>query len=106
GQTSSVVNSWANHHKSSDNPICLVDLSVSVAITSRQMTQSIQPETLLSAEVASGSASTPSLKFGKSDRFIKELRRRVDAYFRETGLRQRDCPNMYLKTAIIMTWLI
>jgi linoleoyl-CoA desaturase len=68
------------------------------------MTQSIQPEVVLS-DPASGSHAAP-VKFGKSDRFIKELRRRIDAHFRETGHRQRDCPAMYLKTAIIMTWLI
>lgn len=43
------------------------------------------------------------LKFGKNNGFQEELRRRVDEYFRSSGRRQRDCPQMYLKTAIIVT---
>jgi linoleoyl-CoA desaturase len=31
-----------------------------------------------------------------------ELRRRVDEYFRATGRRQRDCWQMYVKTAILV----
>lgn len=46
------------------------------------------------------------LKFNGSDRFIRELRRRVDAYFERTGRRPRDCPQMYLKTATILAWFI
>jgi linoleoyl-CoA desaturase len=42
------------------------------------------------------------LKFGKNDGFQVELRRRVDEYFRTSGRRPRDCPQMYLKTAIIL----
>jgi linoleoyl-CoA desaturase len=45
------------------------------------------------------------LKFGASDGFHRELRRRVDQYFRSSGRRQRDCPRMYLKTALIFGWL-
>jgi linoleoyl-CoA desaturase len=52
----------------------------------------------------SPSAPARKLKFTGSDRFIRELRRRVDVYFEETGLRPRDCPQMYLKTAIVLTW--
>lgn len=51
-----------------------------------------------------GSHRRPPLKFNRSDRFIKELRRRVDAYFHETGRRPRDCPEMYFKTATILLW--
>jgi linoleoyl-CoA desaturase len=40
--------------------------------------------------------------FGRDNSFQLELRRRVDEYFRRTGRRQRDCPQMYLKTAIIL----
>src|SRR5205085_12453976 len=47
-----------------------------------------------------------SLKFSGSDRFIRELRRRVDAYFEQTGRARRDCPEMYFKTATIMTWFL
>ena len=42
------------------------------------------------------------LTFGRDNRFQAELRRRVEEYFRFTGRRQRDCPQMYLKTAIIL----
>src|ERR1700687_1801757 len=45
------------------------------------------------------------LKFDKDDRFQVELRRRVDEFWRSTGRRQRDCPQMYLKTAILLTSL-
>ena len=43
-----------------------------------------------------------SLKFGTDNAFQLELRRRVDAYFRTTGRRQRDCWQMYLKTGILI----
>jgi len=46
------------------------------------------------------------LKFAAGDGFLSELRERVDRYFQATGLRQRDCPKMYLKTAIILTWFV
>lgn len=42
------------------------------------------------------------LKFGTNMGFQVEMRRRVDEYFRSTGRRQRDCWQMYLKTAIIL----
>ena len=45
-----------------------------------------------------------TLKFNSSDRFLRELRRRVDAYFEKTGRRRRDCPQMYFKTASILAW--
>src|SRR6476620_10766270 len=47
---------------------------------------------------------SPHLKFSCSDRFIRELRKRVDAYFERTGRRRRDCPSMYFKTATILAW--
>jgi len=43
------------------------------------------------------------LTFGRDNSFQTELRRRVVEYFNDTGRRQRDCPEMYLKTAIILT---
>jgi linoleoyl-CoA desaturase len=43
------------------------------------------------------------LTFGKHPEFQAALRQRVDDYFRTTGMRQRDCPQMYLKTAILLT---
>ncbi len=43
-----------------------------------------------------------SLKFGNDNAFQLELRRRVDEHFRTTGRRQRDCWQMYMKTAILV----
>src|ERR1043166_506428 len=51
------------------------------------------------------SAAPGRLKFGVSDGFHHELRQRVDRYFSNTGRTPRDCPQMYLKTAIILGWL-
>jgi linoleoyl-CoA desaturase len=48
--------------------------------------------------------SVDELKFEAGDGFLQELRRRVDQYFQNTGLRQRDCPQMYLKGALIFGW--
>jgi linoleoyl-CoA desaturase len=42
------------------------------------------------------------LKFGNDSAFQIELRRRVEEYFRITGRRQRDCWQMYVKTAILL----
>jgi linoleoyl-CoA desaturase len=42
------------------------------------------------------------IKFGKADDFQAELKRRVDVYFQDSGRRQRDCPQLYLKTGIIL----
>ena len=45
-------------------------------------------------------------KFPKDEAgFSSELRRRTDAYFVETGKSERDCWQMYLKTAVILAWL-
>ena len=46
------------------------------------------------------------LKFNGSDRFVRELKRRVDAYFEQTGRPRRDCPQMYFKTATILAWFV
>ena len=43
------------------------------------------------------------LTFRRDNAFHKELRRRVDDYFRSSDRRPRDCPAMYLKTAIILS---
>jgi len=45
------------------------------------------------------------LKFGPGDEFHQELRRRIDQYFTRTGLKRRDCPQMYSKTAFVLGWL-
>ncbi len=43
-----------------------------------------------------------SLRFGHDTAFQLELRRRVENYFRTTGRRQRDCWQMYVKTAFLV----
>ena len=43
-----------------------------------------------------------SLTFSPEHAFQCELRRRVDEHFRTTGRRQRDCWQMYVKTAILV----
>jgi linoleoyl-CoA desaturase len=45
---------------------------------------------------------SPRPKYGADNVFHNELRRRVDAYFATTGQSQRDCWQMYLKTAILL----
>ncbi len=59
--------------------------------------------TLPDSEVRS-SPPRDELKFAASDGFHQELRRRVEAHFQTTGQAQRDCPQLYLKTALILTW--
>jgi len=44
------------------------------------------------------------LKFGSDDAFYRELRSRIDDYFNRTGRNRRDCPRMYLKTAVVLVW--
>jgi linoleoyl-CoA desaturase len=43
-----------------------------------------------------------TLKFAGNKDFHEELRRRVEEHFRSTGRRERDCWQMYLKTAILL----
>ncbi len=42
------------------------------------------------------------LKFHGRSGFQAELRRRVDEYFEKQNAKPRDCPQMYLKTAVLM----
>jgi linoleoyl-CoA desaturase len=42
--------------------------------------------------------------FPSADGFQAAIKRRIDDYFRQTGRRRRDCPEMYRKMAIILTW--
>lgn len=42
------------------------------------------------------------LQFSGDRAFQRELRRRVDEFFRRSGQQQRDCPRMYLKIALIL----
>jgi linoleoyl-CoA desaturase len=48
------------------------------------------------------SATDRRLIFSSQSDFHVEIRRRVDAFFRSTGRRARDCPQMYVKTAILV----
>src|SRR5438128_2282318 len=52
---------------------------------------------------SSSAEALPGVKFAGETGFLHEVRRRVDDYFRKSGRRQRDCQQMYLKTAIILT---
>lgn len=51
-------------------------------------------------------AAPGTLKFAPGDRFLPELRRRVDQYFTTSGRRPRDCTAMYLKTLLVFGWLV
>lgn len=66
---------------------------------------SVPPQTSPPAPAAPGHGAG-ALKFSRSDRFLRELRKRVDAYFERTGRPRRDCPQMYFKTATILAWFI
>src|SRR5262245_59295389 len=66
-------------------------------------------QTLASAPLGDTDLAEPlapaGLKFATGDEFYHELRRRVEQYFRSTGRRRRDRPQMYLKTVILVAWL-
>jgi linoleoyl-CoA desaturase len=68
------------------------------------MTIQRQTETINPNQESLTAAASIGVKFGASDSFYVELRRRVDEYFRVTGQSRRDCPRMYLKTALILGW--
>jgi hypothetical protein len=53
---------------------------------------------------AASRAAPGQLKFGPDDDFYRELRKRVNEFFNRTGRKQRDCPQMYFKTATILAW--
>jgi linoleoyl-CoA desaturase len=46
------------------------------------------------------------LKFGSDGGFQRELRKRVEEFFQRSGRRERDCPQMYFKSAVILATLI
>jgi len=58
----------------------------------------------LHAQTNHASDPTAAPKFGARGEFFKVLRERVDDYFSTSGQRQRDCPRMYVKTAVILAW--
>ncbi len=44
------------------------------------------------------------VRFSPNSDFEKELRRRVQQHFDQTGLPKRDCPKMYFKTSLVLIW--
>lgn len=46
------------------------------------------------------------LKFARDPSFQSELRHRVEEFFRTSGERQRDCPQMYFKTFVLLSAFI
>src|SRR5262245_36921238 len=69
------------------------------------MTEKQDPETSLEGHADAGVAPAIRLKFAGGTDFQAELRRRVEAFFRSTGRRPRDCWQMYLKTATLLVLL-
>ena len=51
-----------------------------------------------------GPSGVLKLEFGSDDAFGKELRRRVEEFFRSTGRRKRGGRPMVVKTALILAW--
>ena len=66
------------------------------------MTHQQEVHASLAGQPIQAAESGRSLKFGNDNAFQLELRRRVDEFFRATGRRQRDCWQMYVKTAILL----
>ena len=46
-----------------------------------------------------------NVKFARCDGFMQTLKERVDGYFTDNQMSAKDSPRMYLKTAVILTWL-
>ncbi len=67
------------------------------------MTHEQETQGSLAGQAVRGEEAGKKLVFGKDNAFQVELRRRADEFFRRTGRRQRDCPQMYVKTAILLT---
>ncbi len=66
-------------------------------------------DTVQSPDVTSGttiqrpSASPAHLKYHTPDTFQRALRQRVEEYFKTSGRKPRDCPEMYAKSAIVLS---
>ena len=60
------------------------------------------------ATTVSGPAATAhspaKIKFSGTDAFQKTLKSRIDRYFQFTKRSPRDCPQMYVKTGIVLAW--
>jgi linoleoyl-CoA desaturase len=70
------------------------------------MTGTHEIQSLVANQPAGFDESGTSLKFAGNSDFQMEVRRRVDEFFRSTGRRQRDCPQMYAKTVILISSFI
>ncbi len=59
---------------------------------------------------AEATSATPAIccdvKFERHDEFQAVLKRRVDEHFKSIGKSPRDCWQMYVKTAVILTWFV
>lgn len=51
-----------------------------------------------------GNTTGKAVRFGTNANFLVTLRKRVNAYFEETGKPRRDVPAMYFKTLVILSW--
>lgn len=60
-------------------------------------------ETIRGARTSAAASASP--KFDSNDEFIRALRPRIDLYFAGKGKQPRDCPGMYLKTAVVLSSL-
>jgi linoleoyl-CoA desaturase len=69
--------------------------------TTRQLAQAASRPEVATVPLAAAD----ELKFGPSEGFHQEIRRRVAHYFTSTGRTERDCPQMYLKTGLMFGWL-
>ena len=67
------------------------------------MTQTLKRRKEPAQRIGSG---VLKLEFGSEDAFGKELRRRVDEFFRSRGRRKRGGWPMYFKTAVILAWFL
>jgi linoleoyl-CoA desaturase len=70
------------------------------------MTGTNETQSRYADQAAGSGGSDSSLKFGGNSDFQVEVRRLVEEFFHNTGQRQRDCPQMYVKTAILISSFI
>jgi len=70
--------------------------------TKRAMTNTQESQPRYADKPTTSTGQYRSLKFAGSSDFYIEVRRRIDEYFQSTGRRQRDCPQMYVKTVILL----
>lgn len=64
-------------------------------------------ETLVMPPVVKETASDPqNVKFARCEGYMATLKQRVDDYFTSNNIAPKDHPRMYLKTAVILAWLV